>query len=189
MSKWRIWHSAKSFCDFIIDNTILANYKNEIEFKSLAESDASKSGAFHQVPDHIKKILYLDAADLILEYNSEPIVCIEETKEAGTGHNSMQRFARIAAAVENNVPAIYIMPEATIITRKKTMADGCEGISVRWDAINPIVFHAFTSVMDIFKIPALFFYYPTDYRCCANAPQDCRYIDTKGIIFNSSIKY
>ena len=136
--------------------------KGQIEFKPLAESDAAKGGSFHRVPDHIKKILYLDAADLIVEYNSEPIICIEETKEAGTGHNSMQRFARIAAAAENNVPAIYIMPEAAIITRKETKR-GRNSISTRWDAINPIVFQAFNSVMDIFKIPTLFFYYPSDY--------------------------
>ena len=156
MGNWRVWHSAKSFCEFIVDNTILSNFRDTIEFKTIAESDAAKGGSFHKVPDHIKKILYLDAADMIVEYNSEPIVCIEETKEAGTGHNSMQRFARIAAAAENNVPAIYIMPEAAIISRKATR--GGEEINVtRWDALNPIVFQAFNSVMDIFKIPTLFF--------------------------------
>ena len=184
MGNWRVWHSAKSFCEFIVDNTILSTFKEQIEFKPLAESDAAKGSSFHKVPDHIKKILYLDAADMIVEYNSEPIVCIEETKEAGTGHNSMQRFARIAAAAENNVPAIYIMPEAAIITRKATR--GGEEVDVtRWDSLNPIVFQAFNSVMDIFKIPTLFFYYPTDYRDYTNNPGDSPHIGSKGIIFNS----
>jgi len=189
MGVWRVWHSAKSFCEFIVDNTILSTFKNQIDFKPLAESDAAKGGSFHKVPDHIKKILYLDAADMIVEYNSEPIVCIEETKEAGTGHNSMQRFARIAAAAENNVPAIYIMPEAAIISRKLTR--GREHVNVtRWDSINPIVFQAFNSVMEIFKIPTLFFYYPSDYRKYTDSPDDSPHADSKGIIFNSDfIRY
>ncbi len=178
MGKWRIWHSAKSFCKFIVDNTVLSTMEEDIEYKPLAESDAAKGGVFHKVPDHIKKILYLDAADVIIEYNSEPIICIEETKEAGTGHNSMQRFARIAAAVENNVPAIYIMPEAVIVSRQDTPP--------RWDAINPIIFHAFNSVMDIFKIPALYFYYPSDYKNTPNA-EDSAHLHTKGIIYDSDI--
>lgn len=177
--KFRVWHSARSFCDFILDNTILSKYKDQIEFKELVESDASKGRSFHKVPDHIKKILYLDAADLIIEYNSEPIVCIEVTTEAGTGHNSLQRFARIAAAVENNVPAIYIMPEAAIINR--------QGGVTRWDSINPIVFQAFNSVMDIFKIPALFFYYPSDYREYRDNPEDSPHIIDKGLVNNSNL--
>ena len=184
MGHLRVWHSAKSFCEFIVDNTILSTMKDQIEFKPLAESDAAKGGAFHRVPDHIKKILYLDAADLIVEYNSEPIICIEETKEAGTGHNSMQRFARIAAAAENNVPAIYIMPEAAIISRRATRG-GEDVMTTRWDAINPIVFQAFNSVMDIFKIPTLFFYYPSDYRTYTRNPEDSPHLNTKGIIFNN----
>lgn len=179
MKKWRVWHSARSFCEFIVDHTLLSRFKEEIEFKILPESDAARGGDFHKVPDHIKKILYLDAADMIVEYYSEPIVCLEETKEAGTGHNSMQRFARIAAAVENNVPAIYIMPEAAIITRNDK--------TIRWDSINPIVFQAFNTVMEIFKIPALFFYYPTDYRDYPSNPQDSPHYKDKGLIFHDDI--
>ena len=175
MAKWRVWHSAKSFCEFIVDKTILSTMKDEIEFKPLPESDASKGGTFHKVPDHIKKILYLDAADVIIEYNSEPIVCIEETKEAGTGHNAMQRFARIAAAAENNVPVLYLMPEAKIISRRSA-----KGTNVKWDSINPAIFLAFDSVMEIFKIPTLFFYYPSDYRSHPDPLTSPNYSD-KGI--------
>ena len=118
MGNWRVWHSARSFAEYVVSNSILAPLKNKIEFRQLQESDASKAGGFHKVPDHIKKILYLDAADVIIEYNSNPIICIEETKEAGTGHNAFQRFARIAAAAENGVPALYLQPEAVIVDRK-----------------------------------------------------------------------
>ncbi|MBR4133998.1 MAG: hypothetical protein IKU04_05695 [Bacteroidales bacterium] len=183
MSNWRVWHSAKSFCEFIVDNTILSEYKDRIEFKPLAESDAAKGGSFHKVPDHIKKILYLDAADMIVEYNSEPIICIEETKEAGTGHNSLQRFARIAAAAENNVPAIYIMPEAAIISRIVNRS-GNHTTDLRWDSLNPIVFQAFNSVMEIFRIPTLFFYFPSDYRNYFRNPGESPHLKAKGIIYD-----
>lgn len=177
MSNWRVWHSARSFAEYVIDNSILAPLKGSIEFRQLQESDASKSGGFHKVPDHIKKILYLDAADVIIEYNSNPVICIEETKEAGTGHNAFQRFARIAAAAENGVPALYLQPEAVIINRKKHA-------SSKWDSINPLIFQAYNSVMEIFKIPALFFYYPSDYRMYKKKPEDSPYRTTKGVKVN-----
>ena len=84
------------------------------------------------MPDHIRKILYLDAPDLIVERNNEPIFSIEITTEAGTGHNAFQRFSRIAASVENSVPAFYIYPEGAIITR--------QGAMPKWDTINPLIF-------------------------------------------------
>lgn len=170
MSNWRVWHSARSFAEYVIDNSILASQKESIEFRQLQESDASKSGGFHKVPDHIKKILYLDAADVIIEYNSNPIICIEETKEAGTGHNAFQRFARIAAAAENGVPALYLQPEAVIIDRV-SKKKGKTIVNTKWDSINPLIFQAYHSVMEIFKIPALFFYYPSDYREYIDKPE------------------
>lgn len=103
---YRVWYSTESFADYIIAHTDLRN-KNVIK-KKLYESDANNSRNFHTLPDHIKKILYLDAPDLIVELDSEPIFSVEVSTEAGTGHNSFQRFARLAASVENGVPAFYI---------------------------------------------------------------------------------
>lgn len=154
--KYRLWYSTEGFADFVIDKTILN--KRAVEKRLLFESDA-KSNEFHKIPDHIKKILYLDAHDLIIEVITsngfEPIISIEESKEAGTGHNSFQRFARLAASVENQVPTIYIYPEATVIPR---------GTKKTWDKINPNIFLAMEEVMDTHKIPALLYYYPTFFR-------------------------
>lgn len=154
---YRIWYSTIGFADYIIDNTLLKARPNEK--RRLFESDA-KSNEFHAIPDHIKKILYLDAHDLIIEAISpngfEPIVSIEESKEAGTGHNSFQRFARLAASVENQVPTLYIYPEATVIGRT--------GEKKTWDKINPNIFKAMQEIMDTHNIPALLFYYPTFYN-------------------------
>lgn len=106
---YRVWYSTESFADFIIDKTALSN--QEVVKKKLAESDAKAPNDFYKIPDHIRKILYLDCADIIVEKDNNPILCIEETKEAGTGHDVTQRFSRVMAALENKVPVIYIQPE------------------------------------------------------------------------------
>lgn len=150
---FRVWHSTEDLADWLVENTRLRNLP--YTFSKLAESDASKPGQFHRMPGHLKNILYLDAPDLIIEKDGDPIIAIEVSKEAGTGHNAFQRFARIAAAVENGVPAVYIYPEATFITRQT---------SERWDRINPNIFFAMERLMQIYNIPALLFYHPTHYR-------------------------
>jgi hypothetical protein len=151
---YRIWYSTESFADYIIENTKLKSKKPTK--KKMYESDANNAKNFHSLPDHIKQILYLDAPDLIVEIDTEPIFSIEVSTEAGTGHNAFQRFARLAASVENDVPAFYIYPEAAIITRQNT--------DPKWDKINPLVFKALDDVMNIYKIPALLYYFPSDYR-------------------------
>lgn len=179
---YRIWYSSESFAEFIKDKTILASKK--VELMRLYESDTSKPKNFHTMPDHIKKILYLDAPDIIVEYNSEPIFSIEESKEAGTGHNAFQRFARLAASVENNVPALYIYPEAVIISRQASRGKTI----TKWDSINPLVFRGLNSVMNIYNIPALLFYYPSDYRKYPNAEHSPN-LGMKGIKYDSHISY
>lgn len=150
---FRIWYSTQDLAGWLIQNTNLRHYPYNL--RRLAESDANKPSEFHRMPGHLKNILYLDAPDLIIEKDGDPIVTIEVSKEAGTGHNAFQRFARIAAAVENGVPAVYIYPEATFITRQT---------SQRWDRINPNIFYAMERLMQIYNIPALLFYHPTYYR-------------------------
>jgi len=141
-----------SLADYVIANTLLSS--KQVKKIKIVESDA-KSKDFHRIPDHVKKILYLDCPDIIVEKNSEPILTIEDSKEAGTGHNSFQRFARIAASVENNVTSFYIYPEAKIITRSSNS---------KWDVINPYIFNAMDSAMIIYDIAALLYYYPSYYR-------------------------
>ena len=72
----KVWYSTESFGNFIIDNTILREF--DLEKQKMYESDANNPKNFHSLPDHIKNILYLDAPDLIVEYNSEriSILCV-----------------------------------------------------------------------------------------------------------------
>ena len=175
---YRIWYSTEPFADFIIDKTELRN-KTYVK-KKMYESDANNAKNFHTMPDHIKRILYLDAPDLIVEIDHEPIFSVEVSTEAGTGHNAFQRFARLAASVENNVPAFYIYPEAAIITRKNSPP--------KWDKINPLVFKALDDVMSIYSIPALLYYYPSDFRTHTDASTSLNQ-RTKGILHDPNRDY
>lgn len=172
---YRIWYSTESFADYIIDHTELKNQSDLVKNK-MYESDANNPQRFHTMPDHIRKILYLDACDLIVEKDNEPVFSIEVTTEAGTGHNAFQRFARIAASVENRVPAFYIYPEGVIVTRKSS--------APRWDRINPLVFRALEAVMSIYDIPALLYYFPSDINDYINNPTESPNISKKGLCYD-----
>lgn len=175
---YRVWYSTESFADFIINNTILSS-RGDVIKNRLYESDASKPNSFHKTPDHIRKILYLDACDLIVEKDNEPVFSIEVTTEAGTGHNAFQRFARIAASVENGVPAFYIYPEGAIITRKNA--------EPKWDKINPLIFRALESVMNIYQIPALLYYFPSDIDSYCDKAYLSPNLLSKGLNFSKDI--
>ena len=172
---YRVWYSTENFADYIIHHTKL-NTIPDIKKLKLYESDANNPKNFHKMPDHIRKILYLDAPDLIIEKDGDPIFSIEVSTEAGTGHNAFQRFARIAASIENDVPCIYIYPEGALISR--------QGQGIRWDKINPSIFQALKSIRNIYKIPALLFYYPT----VINQEDiiSSEYIRSKGLLYDDN---
>lgn len=178
---YRVWYSSESFADFVIHKTVLST--REVVKRKLAESDASKPGEFFKIPDHIRKILYLDCADLIVEKDNDPILCIEETKEAGTGHNVTQRFARIMAALENGVPAIYIQPEGKIVSRDTGRVDAAGNpiMNSRWDQINPFLFAVMERATNLYQMPALFYYYPSDFRPFRGEPTRAPHFETAGI--------
>jgi hypothetical protein len=175
---YRVWYSTESFADYIIDKTILADREN-VTKSELAVSDAKDPKDFHKIPDHIKQILYLDSPDIIVEFNNEPIFSIEISTEAPTGHNTYQRFARLVASVENNVPAFYIFTEAAIINRASNN-------STRWDKINPLVFKALDRVMSFYNIPALLYYFPSDFRDYRNNPLDSPNYGSKGLKYDAT---
>lgn len=156
--KFTIWHSSESFARYLIDHTALS--RHSCDLKRLPESDASDAASFHSVPDHLKKVLYLDCPDIVIEKNNEPVLSIEISTEAGTGHNVFQRFSRLAAAVENGIPSFYVYPEAVLISRKvkKGGTQDC-----KWDALNPLIFLALEGLMRIFEQPAFLFFFPSHY--------------------------
>lgn len=175
---YRVWYSTESFADYIIDHTRLKTLSHSKS--KMYESDANNPNRFHTMPDHIRRILYLDAPDIIVEKDNEPIFSIEITTEAGTGHNAFQRFARIAASVENSVPAFYIYPAGKIISRR--------AVPDKWDEINPLIFHALEAVMSIYNIPALLYYFPTDdVAAYKNNVSASPHLPTKGLCYDADI--
>lgn len=150
-----IWTSTNEIAEWLVANTILKEYNYKL--KQFIESDANHAGNFHRIPEAIKRILYLDAVDVIIEINKKPIFALEISQEAGSGHNVFQRFARIVAAAENNVPVAYIYPEAKLVYRES--AD-----RYSWDRLNPNIFTALEKIMRIHNSPALFYYFPSEFN-------------------------
>lgn len=171
---YRVWHSSEGFADYIIEKTNLKQMKY-VTKTSLIASDASNGREFHKTPDHIKDILYLDCPDIIVEKNGSPIFSIEISTEAGTGHNVFQRFARLAASVENNIPSFYIYPKGAIITRNGNS---------KWDILNPLIFKALESMRYIYKIPVLFYYFPSDIDDYIDNPEKSPNFHRKGLKYD-----
>lgn len=174
---FRVWHDSERLADYVIENTSLRDGRDEIETLDLPTSDAGDPGSFHRVPDDVKEILYLDSPDLIVEARGEPLFTVEISEEAGTGHNAFQRFPRIAASVEASVPALYIYPEATYIMRKS---------GNRWDELNPLVFKALESAMQIHDVPALLFYYPSEFEGEGDPPTSAS--SQNGLLYDDGVR-
>jgi len=81
--------------------------------------------------------------------------------------------------VENCVPSFYIYPEGAIITRRNA--------SPRWDVINPAIFRALESVMSIYDIPALLYYFPSDIDSFLNNPASAPHLAQKGLKYDADI--
>ena len=62
-----LWVSTDETAMWLVENTVLQNY--EYNTRRLVESDANKPREFHRLPEAIKRILYLDAVDIIIEIN------------------------------------------------------------------------------------------------------------------------
>lgn len=175
-----IWQPTGSepLVDWLIENTDLKNLQNSgyLNVKLLPKSDGDNPKNFFQMPNRIKEILYLDSPDLIISVNSIPVLSLEISREAGTGHNAFQRFSRIAAAVENGVAAFYIYPEAAIVSRENRDS---------WDVINPLIFRTLEEIMKVHDIPAFLYYHPTEYAGSRTPVNRTQKSNPKGMILES----
>lgn len=94
--------------------TILYDEAQEVEcFRSL-NPDLADAGeaAITEAKNWpgVRNVLAYDRPDIVLIDGDRPILVVEETVEVPSGHNVGQRFARIAAAAETGVPALYFGP-------------------------------------------------------------------------------
>ncbi|MFC1890865.1 hypothetical protein ACFLZT_00560 [Thermodesulfobacteriota bacterium] len=60
----------------------------------------------------LKEILAYDRPDIVLVDGDEPILVLERTIEVPSGHNVGQRFARLVAASQKQIPVVYFGPYA-----------------------------------------------------------------------------
>ena len=88
----------------------------------------------------VSRVLSYDRPDIVLIDGDQPILVVEESEEVPSGHNALQRFARMAAASENSVPAIYFGPY-------KAFKGGGETRGPRY--MNLRLFKAFHRMMEI----------------------------------------
>jgi hypothetical protein len=95
---YRVWYSTESFVDYIIDNTALNGY--DIVKNKIYESDANNPARFHAMPDHIRKILYLDAPDLIVEKDNEPIFSIRTRQTPQTSETRFCGLIQISSSMQ-----------------------------------------------------------------------------------------
>jgi len=147
---WTLWHSDEVDPRWFLRGLQIGDA--EVSVRRLPPSDAASPRDFHRLPTHIKNILYLDCPDIIVEWGNSPVLAIEISEEAGTGHNAFQRFGRIVAAAEAGVPVLYVYPEHVWVQR---MAGG------RWDTLNPLLCVAMEEVSRVHGIPVLLYRYPT----------------------------
>lgn len=60
--------------------------------------------------EKIARVLSYDRPDIVLVDNNLPILVLERTREVPSGHNVGQRFARLVAAAQMQVPSVYFGP-------------------------------------------------------------------------------
>jgi hypothetical protein len=108
-----VWHAndidaAKWFanaCNRAVPGTYQFNF---------ATIPAAGSAAFLRLSETFQRLLRLDKPDLVATYTqgglATPIVSLEITATTPHGQHGKQRFARLAAAAELQIPAIYIIP-------------------------------------------------------------------------------
>ncbi len=65
-----------------------------------------------QMDTALAKVLAYDRPDIVLTDDGTPILVLERTEEVPSGHNVGQRFARLAAAAQMQVPCVYFGPYA-----------------------------------------------------------------------------
>jgi hypothetical protein len=60
----------------------------------------------------LRKLLEYDRPDIVLFDGKNPILVLERTIEVPSGHNVGQRFARLVAAAQMQIPVVYFGPYA-----------------------------------------------------------------------------
>lgn len=149
--KFTVWYGENiTQAHFLVENTIMGQY--DVAYEKIYPNDSKD---FVRNPDVLKNILYLDKPDLIITsgFPIKPIVSIEITSAAGTGHALFQRIPRAIAAAEKCVPVAYLLPEKVWVQRRN---------SARWDHYNPLIFKTLLEIGNFHKVPVAAFSWEAD---------------------------
>jgi hypothetical protein len=90
------------------------NENESLWFKGL--DDRLRSAKIREIgprgsnPELIDSLVIYDRPDIILLFESKPILVLEKTAEVPTGHNVGQRVARLVRAAEHEIPVLYFLP-------------------------------------------------------------------------------
>lgn len=118
--------------------------------------------------DGLVDVLEYDRPDIVLTDDVDrPLMVVERTIEVPSGHNVGQRFARLAAAAEANVPTVYFGPYAAF-------KHGGETQGPRY--MNLRLFYAIDEMMHVTGTPVTTVRWPVDdhYEIIRDASKDER---------------
>lgn len=90
--------------------------------------------------------------DVVITVNNVPVLSLEQTRGNPSGHNIPQRFSFGVRAAELGVPSILYYPYFS----RRTVSDA----NPRW--VNPRVMLAQFRMSDMYQVPALSIFWPTD---------------------------
>ncbi len=148
--RFTVWYGeARHLAEFVVRHTSLQQYS--CEFRQIGE----KGSDFAANPKLIQDILYLDKPDVIVTSGKpeKPIVGLEFSAHAPTGHDCFQPMARVVASLEYGVPFAYVFPQRRWVLRAG---------KGRWDEYNPLVFKTLVQMSRFHGVPALGFLWPAD---------------------------
>ena len=104
-------------CDGVTDVSLLLKIKEahpllcQIPDENIRTYEQARFSVEDTPLRHAIQPLHIDdRPDFIFCFKDKPILVLEMTEHAYTGDNGLQRFARAAAAAENDVPFIYFGP-------------------------------------------------------------------------------
>jgi hypothetical protein len=100
----------------------------------------------------VKSLFDYARPDVVITVNNVPVLSLEQTRGNPSGHNIPQRFSCGVRASEFLVPSILYYP----LYSRRTLSDP----NPRW--VNPRVLLAQFRMSDIYQVPALSIFWPTD---------------------------
>jgi len=100
----------------------------------------------------IDELVKYDRPDIILLNDGKPVLVIERSSTVPTGHNQLQRVARLVRALELGIPCIYLL--------KYKAKKG--GLYSGMCYLNPRILKSFVKMWEIHNTPIIAVEWPTD---------------------------